>query len=155
MINLQRIGHVAFRVADLQKSKDFYTKVLGFELLEEDPEHGGVFLTLPGLGNTLDLFQSTDVQASSAHGDLRSFSGVGSHHTAFAVNTEDDLKSAYAHLQDCGVEVLRLVDHGNQRSVYFHDPDGNNLEVVWERPNSREIFLAGRKNQDSTFTIER
>ena len=57
MIKLQRLGHVLISVRDLEQSKDFYTRILGFKVLEQDPEHGGLFLAIGGLGNTLDLFQ--------------------------------------------------------------------------------------------------
>ncbi|MGH7053934.1 MAG: VOC family protein [Stellaceae bacterium] len=46
MITLQGIGHVNLRVADQEASKRFYRDVLGFRIAEEDPEHGGVFMTL-------------------------------------------------------------------------------------------------------------
>ena len=81
MIKLQRLGHVLIAVRDLEKSKDFYTRVLGFKVLEEDPEHGGVFLSIGGLGNTLDLFQCTNLDAVAP-----SQSNLGVRHTAFAVD---------------------------------------------------------------------
>ena len=46
MMKLTRLGHVALRVADVERSKKFYGEVLGFEVIEEDPEHGGVFMAL-------------------------------------------------------------------------------------------------------------
>jgi catechol 2,3-dioxygenase-like lactoylglutathione lyase family enzyme len=55
MIQLNRIGHVLLRVADIERSKAFYTNVLGFEVVEQDPEHGGVFMSLGEHGHTLDL----------------------------------------------------------------------------------------------------
>ena len=56
MIRLTRIGHVALRVADVERSRAFYSTLLGFEVVEEDSEHGGVFMALEGLSHTLDLF---------------------------------------------------------------------------------------------------
>ena len=44
MIRITRIGHVALRVADIECSRKFYSTLLGFEVVEEDPEHGGVFI---------------------------------------------------------------------------------------------------------------
>ena len=43
MIKLQRIGHILFTVRDLERSKAFYTNILGFKVLEQDPQHGGLF----------------------------------------------------------------------------------------------------------------
>ena len=57
MIELKGIGHVNLRVADEQVSKRFYRDVLGFVIAEEDPEHGGVFMTLGNNFHTLDIGQ--------------------------------------------------------------------------------------------------
>ena len=57
--------------------------------------------------------------------------------------SEEELKRAYFSLQDAGVPIHRAVDHGSQKSIYFHDPDNNLLEIVWERPDTREIFARG------------
>src|SRR5260370_6142086 len=66
MIKLQRLGHVLISVRDLEQSKDFYTRILGFKVLEQDPEHGGLFLSIGGLGNTLRLFPSTKPTPSAS-----------------------------------------------------------------------------------------
>jgi catechol-2,3-dioxygenase len=148
MIKLQRLGHVLFSVRDLERSKDFYTRILGFKMLEQDPDHGGVFLAIDSLGNTLDLFQCANPDAAAP-----SQSNLGVRHTAFAVETEDDLRDAYHALQAEGVVILRAIDHVSQKSIYFHDPDGNLLEIVWERPDALEIFARGRHDEDKPFSF--
>jgi catechol-2,3-dioxygenase len=150
MIKLQRLGHVLFSVRDLERSKDFYTRILGFKVLEQDPEHGGVFLSIGGLGNTLDLFQSANPDAVTP-----SEQQLGVRHTAFAVETEHDLEEAYHALKAAGVVILRALDHVSQKSIYFNDPDGNLLEIVWERPNALEIFARGRGDEDKPLTFSR
>lgn len=154
MIKLQRLGHILFSVRDLERSKDFYTRILGFKVLEQDPEHGGLFLAIDGLGNTLDLFQCTNPDAvAQSDEDLAGRNGLGVRHTAFAVETEDDLRDAYFALQAAGVPILRAIDHVSQKSIYFHDPDKNLLEIVWERPNALEIFAKGRGDEDKPLTF--
>lgn len=149
MIKLQRIGHILFTVRDIERSKAFYTQVLGFTVIEQDPEHGGVFLALGDYGNTLDLFPSTDPDAyPQPRAALGMRDGLGVKHTAFAVETEAELESAYRSLVAAGVQIHRALDHGSQKSIYFHDPDDNLLEIVWERPNVREIFARGRGDSD-------
>ena len=154
MIKLQRLGHVLIGVRDLEKSKDFYTRILGFKILEQDPEHGGVFLSIGGNGNTLDLFPCSD-PAAAAPAPGGPTNGLGVRHTAFAVDSEDDLKEAWFALQDAGVTILRAIDHASQKSIYFHDPDGNLLEIVWERPDALDIFARGRHDEDVPFTYAR
>lgn len=154
MIKLQRLGHILFSVRDLERSKDFYTRILGFKVLEQDPDHGGLFLAIDGLGNTLDLFQCTNPEAvAQSDEDLAGRNGLGVRHTAFAVETEDDLRNAYFALQAEGVPILRAIDHVSQKSIYFHDPDKNLLEIVWERPDALEIFAKGRGDEDKPLTF--
>ena len=154
MIKLQRLGHVLISVRDLEKSKDFYTRLLGFKVLEQDPDHGGLFLSIGGLGNTFDLFQCTNPEAvATSDEDLAGRNGLGVRHIAFAVETEDDLRDAYFALQSAGVAILRAIDHVSQKSIYFHDPDKNLLEIVWERPNALEIFARGRGDEDKPLDV--
>ena len=156
MIKPQRIGHVLPTVRDLERSKAFYTGILGFKVLEQDPDHGGLFLSLGEYGNTLDLFPSTDPDAfPRPPSGLGRRQGLGMKHLAFAVATEEDLKQAYFALKDAGVAIHRAVDHQSQKSVYFFDPDDYLLEIVWERPNTREIFEQGRHDTDTQIEFER
>ncbi|MCY1522038.1 Glyoxalase/Bleomycin resistance protein/Dioxygenase superfamily protein [compost metagenome] len=143
-------------VRDLEVSKRFYMDLLGFKLLEEDPEHGGVFLAIGAYGNTLDLFPTTDPDATPPSSNpFGSMPGLGVKHVAFAVETEADLKAAYLALQDAGVKIQRALDHGSQQSVYFNDPDGNLLEIVWERSNALELFAEGRSDSDDEISFSR
>ena len=156
MIKLQRLGHILINVRDVERSKAFYCGILGFTVLEQDPDHGGLFLTLGNYGNTLDVFQSSDPdECPQPKSELGNRRGLGVRHIAFAVETEEDLKQAYFGLQEAGVPIYRAVDHTSQKSVYFYDPDGNLLEIVWEQPNVREIFAAGRHDGDRPITFTR
>ena len=157
MIKLQRLGHILISVRDLERSKAFYTQILGFKVLEQDPDHGGVFMSLGDYGNTLDLAPSTnpDAYPRPKAGLGRPREGLGVKHTAFAVATEEDLTRAYFALKDAGVQIYQALDHRSQKSVYFYDPDDNLLEIVWERPNTREIFEQGRGDGDMPITFER
>ena len=149
MIRLTRIGHVALRVADVERSRAFYTKLLGFKVVEEDPEHGGVFMALEGLSHTIDLFPVDDPRRAPA----QTPGAVGVRHVAFLVESEQALKEAYVTLQANGVTIVRAVDHVSQKSIYFHDPDGNLLEIYYELPHARELFRQGRGDRDAPLTF--
>jgi catechol-2,3-dioxygenase len=151
MIQLKRLGHVLFRVGDIERSKAFYTTLLGFHIVEEDPEHGGVFMTLGADGHTLDLFPVDDPE--TAQQPVRNRLGV--HHVAFQVDSPQALKEAYFTLLDYGVEGLRTVDHVSQQSIYFNDPDGNVLEIYYELPNAPELFRQGRGDRDEPLVMRR
>ena len=151
MVRLKDIGHVLLRVLDLERSKKFYSEVLGFHVLEEDPEHGGTFMALPGQSHAIDLFQVKDAELAGRQ--TPGARGLG--HIAFRVEDEDALKDAYATLREHGVEITRMIDHVSQKSVYFDDPDGNTLEIYFERPDALEIFARGRQDRDVPISLER
>ncbi len=74
MIRLKGIGHINLRVADEAASKQFYRDVLGFFVTEEDPEHGGVFMSLGDNFHTLDIGQHPNPEAA-AEAAARPYSG--------------------------------------------------------------------------------
>ena len=148
MIQLKRLGHVVLRVRDIERSKRFYTELLGFKLLEQDPDHGGVFLSLGDESHCLDLQPSTDPDTGPQPSPWRSRVGLGLGHVAFLVADRAALDAAHATLKAHGVEVVAALDHVSQQSVYFKDPDGHILECYWERPDALEIFRQGREDQD-------
>lgn len=150
MMQLKRIGHVLLRVRDLEHSRRFYTTVLGFEVMEQDPEHGGLFMALPGHAHTLDLFPVSDPGAAQPP----MTGGLGVQHVAFQVDSEAALRDAYFSLVDRGVKIARAVDHVSQKSIYFHDPDGNLLEIYHELPNARELFRQGRGDRDLPLVFD-
>ena len=151
MMRLKEIGHVLLRVLDLERSKKFYSEVLGFQVLEEDPAHGGTFMALPGQSHSIDLFQVKD--AAAAERQTPGVRGLG--HIAFRVDSEDALKDAYAALREHGVDITRTIDHVSQKSVYFEDPDGNTLEIYYELPEALEMFARGREDRDVPLTLDR
>ncbi len=149
-MKLAGIGHVLLRVADLERSRKFYTEVLGFEVMEQDPEHGGLFMALAGHAHTLDLFPAREPEAPP-----RAAGAPGLGHVAFRVGSEAALREAYFALGDHGVTITRAVDHVSQRSIYFQDPDGNTLEIYYEAPDAREQFHRGRHDRDQPLVFDR
>jgi catechol 2,3-dioxygenase len=149
MIKLKGIGHVLLRVADQEVSKRFYRDVLGFVISEEDPDHGGVFMTLGDSFHTLDIGQHPSPE--QAQRPQRGQIGLG--HIAFQVGSYAALRDAYAHLVNHGIEILRATNHVNQRSLYFADPDGNTLEIYYELPQALELFPEGRADQDEALAV--
>ncbi|HXC29150.1 MAG TPA: VOC family protein [Stellaceae bacterium] len=149
MIKLKGIGHVNLRVADEQASKRFYRDVLGFAIAEEDPDHGGVFMTLGENFHTLDIGQHPS--PGEAQRPRRDQIGLG--HIAFQVGSYQALRDAYAHLVESGVAILRATNHVNQRSFYFADPDGNTLEIYYEMPHALELFADGRADDDEALPV--
>jgi catechol 2,3-dioxygenase len=155
-MRLTRIGHVLIAVSDLARCKDFYTRVLGFEILEEDPGHGGVFMSIGGGTHVIDLVPLPGAQPRPVPQSLAELKpSLGFGHVAFPVESARALREAYFALIDNQVGVLAAIDHESQESIYFCDPEGNMLEIYWERPDAREIFRRGRKDQDKVIAFSR
>ena len=96
-IHLKKIGHINMKVTDSERAKAFYRDILGFCVSEEDPDHGGVFMTLGDDFHTLDL----SVVPEDARLPDRTFLGVS--HVAFQVHSYQALREAYQTLVDHGV----------------------------------------------------
>lgn len=152
-MRLTKLGHVLLAVRDLARAREFYGNVLGFEVLEADPDHGGVFLTLGKGSHILDLVpvEGEMPVLPESFADLTPRPGLG--HVAFQVDSAQDLRTAYRELKAAGVRIFAAVDHESQESIYFCDPEANMLEIYWERPNARDIFRNGRKDQDRPITL--
>ena len=149
-IRLKKIGHVQLRVADLERSKAFYRDVLGFRVSEQDPQHGDLFMTLGEDFHTLDMAQHENPE--HGRGPSRP---VGVAHIAFQVARYEALGEAYRALLEHGVVIERAMDHINQRSIYFADPDGNRLEIYYEMPGALQRFPDGRGDQNSELAVSR
>lgn len=150
MIQLKKLGHVQLRVADLERSKAFYRDVLGFRVAEQDPDHGDLFMTLGEDFHTLDMAQHPSPEIG--RGPSRP---LGVAHIAFQVASYDALREAYRTLLEHGVQIDRAVDHVNQRSIYFLDPDGNRLEIYYEMSGALQRFPEGRGDQNFELVVTR
>ena len=124
------LSHILLSATNIAESKAFYVSVLGFEVLEEDPEHGGTFLALPGGTHIVDLVHTQAPRPPMPTLDENYTPRPGMAHMAFHVESAEALRDAYFELIDRGVNVLYAADHKSQQSVYFLDPDYNVLELA-------------------------
>ena len=122
MIQARKLGHVVLNVRDAAKSRDFYTRTLGLRISHEDLKQGAVFLSVGTQHHDLALFQH-------ATGESPDASQPGLHHTAWQLGSFEELQAAYRDLQSAGIAVDSVIEHNVTRSIYFHDPDGNRVEL--------------------------
>jgi catechol-2,3-dioxygenase len=69
---------------------------------------------------------------------------VGTNHFAWEMASFEDLQAMYRHLQEQGVDILRVRENTYSVGVYFNDPDGNGLEVYYEEPGGYRRAWEGR-----------
>ncbi|MDH3239649.1 MAG: VOC family protein [Alphaproteobacteria bacterium] len=122
-----KIGHVVLKVTDIERSLDFYTRVMGFEVSDVYPDS-----MMPGRMAFLRFSEDHHGIAlvGGAEGESRSRE---LHHMAFEVATLDEVFTARAHLEEHGVEIAYEGRRraGVQIAVEFSDPDGHRLEIYW------------------------
>ena len=134
MIQARKLGHVVLKVRDAQASKAFYSRVLGLQVAHEDRQRGAVFLSFGTEHHDLALFQL-------ATGDTPAATQPGLHHTAWQLESFEALQDAHRELGRLGIAVESTVEHNVTRSVYFHDPDGNRVELYCDMvPNGFEFM---------------
>jgi len=129
---ITRLNHAVLYVRDAQRSADFYTGVLGFRRLPmAEGMAGAAFLQAPGSTNDHDLglFQIGAQAGASPAGRTT----VGMYHLAWEVPTIEDLAAARDVLAEAGA-LGGASDHGVSKSLYGHDLDGNEFEVMWRVP---------------------
>jgi catechol 2,3-dioxygenase len=122
MIQARKLGHIVLKVKDARASRVFYTRALGLKVAHEDLERGTVFLSFGEQHHDLALFQLATGEAPGA-------AQPGLHHTAWQLGSFEELQAAHRELRELGIPVESTIEHNVTRSVYFHDPDGNRVEL--------------------------
>src|SRR5262249_55168406 len=126
-----RIGHVHLKVADLERAIAFYRDVLGFELMQR---YGGqaAFLSAGGYHHHIGL------NTWESEGGTPPPPGTtGLYHVAIVYPTRAELADALRRLRKAGIPLEGASDHGVSEALYLRDPDGNGVELYWDRPKDQ------------------
>jgi catechol 2,3-dioxygenase len=123
-----RIGHVHLKVADLERAVDFYKGVLGFEITQK---YGGraAFLSAGGYHHHIALNTW-----ESLGGSPPPQGATGLYHLAILFPTRAALADALRRVLSAGIVLDGAADHGVSEALYLRDPDGNGVELYWDRP---------------------
>jgi catechol 2,3-dioxygenase len=124
-----RIGHVHLKVADLDRAIAFYSGVLGFEVQQRFGSQAA-FLSAGGYHHHLGLNTW-----ESRGGSPAPAGSTGLFHTAFLYPTRRDLADAVMRVTQAGYPLDGASDHGVSEAIYLSDPDGNGVELYWDRPH--------------------
>jgi catechol 2,3-dioxygenase len=130
------IGHVHLKVADLERAVAFYSGVLGFEVTQRW-QQSAAFLSAGGYHHHigLNIWESRN-GVSPAPGT------TGLYHFAIRYPDRAALGDALRRLIDAKIPLDGAADHGVSEALYLRDPDGNGIELYWDRPQSAWPRLA-------------
>ncbi|HUF53284.1 MAG TPA: VOC family protein [Dehalococcoidia bacterium] len=130
-IPVARLNHAVLYVGDLDASVDFYRRAFGFE---EIAREGGMmaFLRAPNSENHHDL----GLMQVGPNAEQPTGRAVGLYHLAWEVPAIEDLARAAAVLAEFDA-LTGMSDHGATKSLYGHDPDGIEFEIMWMVPRDQ------------------
>src|SRR3954471_12391574 len=131
-----RIGHVHLKVANLQRSLDFYRDLLGFQLTTMYGDQAA-FISAGGYHHHIGLntWHSKDAPPASVE-------GVGLYHTAILYPTRKDLAVIYDRLRRAYYPLTGASDHGVSEALYLNAHDHNGVELYWDRPKELWAYHA-------------
>lgn len=122
------IGHVHLKVADLERALAFWRDVLGFQVTQRMGQQAA-FLSAGGYHHHLGLNTW-----ESAGGSPPPPGRTGLYHVAILYPTRALLADALRRLVAANIELDGAADHGVSEALYLRDPDGNGVELYWDRP---------------------
>jgi catechol 2,3-dioxygenase len=125
-----RIGHVHLKVADLDRALAFYCGVLGFDLKQRYGTQAA-FIAAGGYHHHLGL---NTWESKGGGPPPRGTTGL--YHTAILYPTRSALADALRRLVAAGIQLDGASDHGVSQALYLRDPDGNGVELYWDRPEA-------------------
>jgi glyoxylase I family protein len=125
MLNLNRVHHIAIICSDYEKSKRFYSEILGLKIIREVYREARKSYKLDlEVGNQyqIELFSFPDPAARPSRPEA-----AGLRHLAFEV---DDLETASIYIKEQGVNIepIRIDEFTGKRFTFFADPDGLPIE---------------------------
>lgn len=137
-----RIGHVHLKVSDLNRSLAFYCDLLGFELTSMYGREAA-FISAGGYHHHIGLNTWYSRNAPPARDNT-----VGLYHIALLYPSRKDLALIYQRLRTANYPLSGAADHGVSEAIYLSDPDGNGVELYYDRPREQWKY-----NQDGTVQM--
>lgn len=123
-----RIGHIHLKVSDLDRALKFYRDLLGFEVTLFYGDRAA-FLSAGGYHHHIGLNTWHSKDSGPAPDNL-----PGLYHTAIVYPEKKDLAQILKRLVTAQYPLTGASDHGVSEAIYLNDPDGNGVELYWDRP---------------------
>jgi catechol 2,3-dioxygenase len=125
------IGHVHLKVANLDRALAFYAGILGFELTSRMGD-SAAFLSAGGYHHHIGLNTWESRNGSPPPRDA-----TGLYHVAIRYPDRAALAEALRRLVAARIPLDGASDHGVSEALYLRDPDGNGIELYWDRPRDQ------------------
>ncbi len=136
-----RVGHVHLRVGDLERATAFYRDAIGLSVTVDGRAFGlpAVFLAAGDYHHhvALNAFDGEGAEPAPSR-------YAGLHHFALLYPSREELGLAVVRLRRIGHPIDAAEDHGGTVAVYLRDPDGNGVELSYDRPRSEWFDDEGR-----------
>ncbi len=118
------LGHVGIYAHDLMKMRDFYTRVIGLQVADEDLEVRGMcFLSSDPVSEHHEFVL---MKGRKSEEDTQIIQQI-----SFKVPTIQDMREYKAMIEEEELKIDRIVSHGNAFGMYFFDPEGNRVELYY------------------------
>ena len=121
--------YVHLKVTDMACSMNFYVDLLGFKVTIAYEDHTAAYLSAGSHHYllTLDTWFAQHLPQSESQ-------GTGIFHSLIQYPTQKDLATVYLNLKTAAYPLVDAVDLGVSEIIYLEDPNGNSLELCWDRP---------------------
>jgi catechol 2,3-dioxygenase len=126
---IKRTGHLVLRVKDLERSRRFFTEIMGLPVVANNDNRMLFFSSDVG-----DNHHMLAIRQAEEGAPLPAENQVGMAHVAYELGSFAELQEAYKVIKERGVKIRHAVFHGVTKSVYFYDPDGNMFELYCNVP---------------------
>lgn len=123
-----RIGHVHLKVAQLDRAINFYSDLLGFHITQRIGQQVA-FLSSGTYHHHIALNTW-----HSKNADPAPFKSAGLYHFAILYPERKDLAQILLRLMEAEYPLTGASDHGVSEAIYLNDPDGNGVELYWDKP---------------------
>lgn len=142
------IGHVHLKVTDIPRALTFYRDLLGFEVTQWYGQDA-VFLSAGGYHHHIGLNSWHSKNAGPA--PVRA---AGLYHAAILYPGRRDLAQVLQRLLAAGYPITGAADHGVSEAIYLNDPDGNGIELYWDKPKQQWPVDGAGRLQMVTETLD-
>ena len=126
-----RIGHVHLQVTDIDKALGFYRDILGFKVMQRFGNQAA-FISAGGYHHHIGLNTWNSLGGPPARKQV-----AGLYHTAILYAARAELAGALRQLVVANYPITGSADHGVSEAIYLDDPDGNGVELYWDRPQAQ------------------